>query len=213
MKNRCFLIKRSTRESIGLLLLWLALSLGCTSTDSNVTDTLSRSALTPTPSANSSQSTERNLNSQANNSPQGTGKAVIISTKANLREGPGASRPILLEVVKDDALSLVSHQHVGQWYKVTHLASGKVGWINGYSIKLLDPQTTVTTSQPLQEEYPSPRSSSIRLRKADASTSRGLVRSETAPSGASARCSDGTYSFSQNRRGTCSHHGGVAQWL
>ena len=34
-----------------------------------------------------------------------------------------------------------------------------------------------------------------------------------APAGASARCGDGTYSFSQHRRGTCSHHGGVAQWL
>ena len=33
------------------------------------------------------------------------------------------------------------------------------------------------------------------------------------PSGASAKCSDGTYSFSQSHRGTCSHHGGVAEWL
>lgn len=33
------------------------------------------------------------------------------------------------------------------------------------------------------------------------------------PAGASAQCRDGTYSFSQNRRGTCSHHGGVAVWL
>lgn len=32
------------------------------------------------------------------------------------------------------------------------------------------------------------------------------------PAGASARCRDGTYSFSQSRRGTCSHHGGVALW-
>ncbi|HSR88941.1 MAG TPA: DUF3761 domain-containing protein [Candidatus Udaeobacter sp.] len=32
------------------------------------------------------------------------------------------------------------------------------------------------------------------------------------PIGASAKCRDGSYSFSQNRRGTCSHHGGVAQW-
>ncbi len=32
-------------------------------------------------------------------------------------------------------------------------------------------------------------------------------------SGATAICNDGTYSYSQNRRGTCSHHGGVAQWL
>ena len=34
-----------------------------------------------------------------------------------------------------------------------------------------------------------------------------------APPGATARCTDGTYSFSQHRSGTCSHHGGVAQWL
>ena len=33
------------------------------------------------------------------------------------------------------------------------------------------------------------------------------------PAGASARCRDGTYSFSRNRSGTCSHHGGVASWL
>lgn len=32
-------------------------------------------------------------------------------------------------------------------------------------------------------------------------------------SGASARCGDGSYSYSQNRSGTCSHHGGVAEWL
>lgn len=30
---------------------------------------------------------------------------------------------------------------------------------------------------------------------------------------ATAVCRDGTYSYSRNRRGTCSHHGGVAQWL
>lgn len=33
------------------------------------------------------------------------------------------------------------------------------------------------------------------------------------PAGATARCRDGTYSFSQNHRGSCSHHGGVNSWL
>jgi hypothetical protein len=33
------------------------------------------------------------------------------------------------------------------------------------------------------------------------------------PTGASAKCRDETFSFSRSRRGTCSHHGGVAQWL
>ncbi len=34
-----------------------------------------------------------------------------------------------------------------------------------------------------------------------------------APAGATARCEDGTYSFSESRSGTCSHHGGVSEWL
>ena len=32
------------------------------------------------------------------------------------------------------------------------------------------------------------------------------------PDGASAKCWDGTFSFSQSRRGTCSRHGGVQVW-
>src|SRR5439155_1779842 len=35
----------------------------------------------------------------------------------------------------------------------------------------------------------------------------------SAPPGATARCRDGTYSYSQHHSGTCSHHGGVARWL
>ncbi len=38
-------------------------------------------------------------------------------------------------------------------------------------------------------------------------------RPSSNPSGASAKCRDGSYSYSQHRRGTCSGHGGVAQWL
>ncbi|BCK72615.1 hypothetical protein Srufu_065680 [Streptomyces libani subsp. rufus] len=44
------------------------------------------------------------------------------------------------------------------------------------------------------------------------STSGGEEEAQ-APAGASARCNDGTYSYSAHRRGTCSHHHGVAVWL
>jgi len=33
------------------------------------------------------------------------------------------------------------------------------------------------------------------------------------PGGATAQCRDGTFSFSRHRSGTCSHHGGVSQWI
>ena len=39
------------------------------------------------------------------------------------------------------------------------------------------------------------------------------VHARHAPRGATARCRDGTYSFSEHHQGTCSHHGGVARWL
>jgi hypothetical protein len=39
------------------------------------------------------------------------------------------------------------------------------------------------------------------------------TKASAAPQGATAQCRDGSYSFSQSRRGTCSHHGGVGRWL
>lgn len=39
------------------------------------------------------------------------------------------------------------------------------------------------------------------------------ARTPSYPAGATAICKDGTYSYSLTRSGTCSHHGGVAQWL
>ncbi|AJX17381.1 hypothetical protein WJ95_17070 [Burkholderia ubonensis] len=52
-------------------------------------------------------------------------------------------------------------------------------------------------------------------RNRDGETVHAPARSKSgrAPEGASARCRDGTYSFSRHRRGTCSGHGGVAAWL
>jgi hypothetical protein len=38
-------------------------------------------------------------------------------------------------------------------------------------------------------------------------------RPSSSPAGATARCADGTYSYSQHASGTCSHHGGVARWI
>jgi hypothetical protein len=40
-----------------------------------------------------------------------------------------------------------------------------------------------------------------------------IASAGSAPPGATARCNDGTYSYSQHHQGTCSHHGGVAVWL
>jgi len=38
------------------------------------------------------------------------------------------------------------------------------------------------------------------------------MRMSHRPAAATAQCRDGSWSFSQHHRGTCSHHGGVASW-
>ena len=38
------------------------------------------------------------------------------------------------------------------------------------------------------------------------------VHANQSPPGATAKCNDGTWSFSEHHRGMCSHHGGVAFW-
>jgi hypothetical protein len=48
-------------------------------------------------------------------------------------------------------------------------------------------------------------------RRRQATEIRSLVAK--APKDATAICNDGTYSYSQSRSGTCSHHGGVKEWL
>ena len=39
------------------------------------------------------------------------------------------------------------------------------------------------------------------------------IQASSRPAGATARCRDSSWSFSESHRGTCSHHGGVASWL
>jgi hypothetical protein len=49
-------------------------------------------------------------------------------------------------------------------------------------------------------------------RNIDGNAIHGPMQANSRPDGATAHCRDGSWSFSQHHRGTCSHHGGVASW-
>jgi hypothetical protein len=51
------------------------------------------------------------------------------------------------------------------------------------------------------------------MSRSSTATKSAAAEGNTDPTGATAKCKDGTYSRSKNHSGTCSHHGGVAQWL
>ncbi len=78
--------------------------------------------------------------------------------------------------------------------------AGLQGWMHGNTLRLerfnesLPSTTTVTRRIPTPAPFVS------------------APEPETNHSGASAKCRDGSLSFSAHRRGTCSHHGGVAEW-
>lgn len=73
---------------------------------------------------------------------------------------------------------------------------------------------TTSTSSSSGTSYSSSTSTDVNYyTNVDGNTVQSPTYYPSAPAGATAQCKDGTYSFSQHRSGTCSHHGGVATWL
>jgi uncharacterized protein YgiM (DUF1202 family) len=163
--------------------------------------------------------------------------AIVKARKANLRDRPSQLATVVGTVEKGDLLSLTREIPVGPWYQIRDSKTGVEGWIHGNTIALL--QTAETTSstttstpvtrqsststqrprrvsEPLSENSPastnSRPSSGRSYINVDGVRVPSPVFSDKRPAGASARCRDGSYSFSLHRRGTCSHHGGVAEW-
>jgi Protein of unknown function (DUF3761)/Bacterial SH3 domain len=132
--------------------------------------------------------------------------ASVKAQKANLRNAPSKSASVVTTLNKGDLLSLISATPTGPWYQVRDSKTGSQGWIHGNSIVLLQ-----TTTPPPRTTTPSGSGKSYV--NVDGVRVPSPVFSETKPDGATARCRDGSYSFSQHRRGTCSHHGGVAEWF
>lgn len=95
----------------------------------------------------------------------------------------------------------------------------KLTYIDGKEVKR-DLVSNEVTTQPVNElkkvgtyEAPAPVASDGGSGSGYTNSSGNYVPSPSSnPVGASAKCRDGTYSYSQSRRGTCSHHGGVAVW-
>lgn len=69
-----------------------------------------------------------------------------------------------------------------------------------------------TDGQRASRSHPGRGYSSAARSSSGSAPSDKIVSPEITHSGASAKCRDGSLSFSAHRRGTCSHHGGVATW-
>ena len=73
------------------------------------------------------------------------------------------------------------------------------------------PASTEKASPAAATPAPAAASSEAASKTAPAAKSAGT--GNTDPTGATAKCKDGTYSKSKHHKGSCSHHGGVAEFL
>lgn len=130
------------------------------------------------------------------------------SANLNLRSGPSTSYKVLTTIPLGTSVEMAENCDC-DWIKVTF--NGKVGYVSSkyLTIQKVDSKTA-------NNKYSKTQSTNSSVKYYTNSFGQ-KVQSPTyynsAPAGATALCRDGTYSFSRNRRGTCSHHGGVARWL
>jgi len=122
---------------------------------------------------------------------------VYTTTQVNIRTSPTTQSRIVQELPKGAIVSVVNN------------------FDNGWTLVLYDHIAGFIKTQYLRREYEVARP--VGTVKYYTNSYGNRVQSPTfydaPPRGATARCRDGSYSFSQNRSGTCSHHGGVERWL
>jgi uncharacterized protein YgiM (DUF1202 family) len=129
--------------------------------------------------------------------------SAITTSNVNLRLEPSQKAKIIKVIQRSSKISVAACASNG-WCRVR--ASGRLGYMRSSFLRRIEARVT-----PAQR--PAVNNSGRGYTNSQGNRIQSPVRADAAPSGASALCRDGTYSFSASRRGTCSRHGGVAQWL
>jgi len=127
----------------------------------------------------------------------------FTTTKVNLRTGPGISYKTLTSIPAGTNITATGDIIYKDWLKVNY--KNNTGYINSRYVRKETPTSTISKGKKTSAVKYYKNRSGVRVQSPTVYNS--------APAGATARCRDGTYSFSRSRRGTCSHHGGVAKWL
>ena len=130
-------------------------------------------------------------------------KGVVrtTTTDLSLRVDASASSRVILTIPQGTQVYLQEDCDC-VWVYVTY--NGYCGYVNAQFLTKSVPANTMTAvaQEPIRH-----------YTNSYGNTVQSPTRYNKTPAGATALCRDGSYSFSQSRRGTCSHHGGVAKWL
>ena len=135
------------------------------------------------------------------NAPQ-----VVTTNALNIREQPNVSSAVLNTIPASTVITLDECE--GNWCFISY--KGFSGYVNKSYLRSVKEDAKATNEILVRETSPSAvkyyyNSKGKRVQSP--------THYDSPPQGATAQCNDGSYSFSQSRRGTCSHHGGVRRWL
>lgn len=122
------------------------------------------------------------------------------STNLNLRSGPTTTHTIFSKIPEGARVEMAEYCDCA-WIRVYY--DGTIGYV---SSKYLINQREISRNE-------NTRTTNKYYTNSDGDRVQSPTYYNSTPNGATALCGDGTYSFSRNRRGTCSRHGGVAKWL
>lgn len=122
------------------------------------------------------------------------------SADLNLRTEPNSSSTALAVIPAGTPVTL-SEDCNCDWISVEY--NGHIGYVNSKYLKTASEYTATQHSGTAIKYYTNSAGERVQSPTYYNST----------PKNATALCRDGTYSFSRNKKGTCSHHGGVARWL
>lgn len=136
-----------------------------------------------------------------------------VTKNLNLRYGPGISYGIITSLPKGTPVSIDEYCDC-KWVLVEY--GGNIGYISTKYLSEIPPRREIKRESQILNHNTYTITHNTRVRhytNVNGYRVQSPTYYDSAPTGATALCRDGTYSFSRNRRGTCSHHGGVAKWL
>jgi uncharacterized protein YraI len=129
---------------------------------------------------------------------------VVVTSNLNLREKSTTTSKTLAKIPKGAIIKL--SDCYGIWCKVSYCGH------EGFIVKDYTSSRVHENEEELSVVDHNSSGASYYTNKAG-HTVQSPTHYSSVPAGATAQCRDGSYSFSENRRGTCSHHGGVKRWL
>ncbi|ADQ80898.1 SH3 type 3 domain protein [Paludibacter propionicigenes WB4] len=125
------------------------------------------------------------------------------TVRLNLREDANASSNVIAVLPRGTVVNVAKECDCA-WILVSY--EGKEGYVSSKYLSYTQPAQTkhsIVKHQQRTKYYINSAGERVQ----------SPTHYQSVPAGATALCWDGTYSFSQSRRGTCSHHGGVKIWL